>query len=282
MPPLRYRVLSWEDPVGTGVSRSRFLNLNGVAKRNNDGEPRIVALEFICAHLARAILLPTPPGFLVQDPDEEGTSWFVSLDFNVSGEKLPPADPPALVKAHPRLSWGIVLFDMWVLNGDRHQGNLAYNKDTGAVGVFDHSRAIAPQKVDVEKHLSAKAGDHGIPKQCLAPHLTSRAGIGEWEERIRAVPEWYIREIVRRAGSIGLDAGDTKRVADFLLERRCRLKELLEKHQGRFPKLEPELPLDEATSNSPATPNREAVDVAEDAGGIPDDQGPTGQEAEAS
>ncbi|MCB9654160.1 MAG: hypothetical protein H6729_08540 [Deltaproteobacteria bacterium] len=52
----------------------------------------VVANELIAEHLARALLLPIPPGFIIE---HKGKPHYVSLNFNLSGEDLPPANPQA-------------------------------------------------------------------------------------------------------------------------------------------------------------------------------------------
>src|SRR5690606_21470959 len=70
MPATHYKIADWGDPVGEGVSGSRYINVTGVAKTNVRGEPHIVANEYICARLAAAVGLPVPPGFLVKKDGE--------------------------------------------------------------------------------------------------------------------------------------------------------------------------------------------------------------------
>src|SRR5262245_35107395 len=110
-------------PVGQGAMASVHVGVAGVAKPANPGVPYALAAELICGGLARAVMLPIPPTFFIEN---NGTKYHVSLNFNLAGQQLPPANPAALMASHHALAWGIVLFDIWVLNDDRHANNLAF------------------------------------------------------------------------------------------------------------------------------------------------------------
>ncbi|MGH7136016.1 MAG: hypothetical protein ACREHD_09765, partial [Pirellulales bacterium] len=68
---------------------------------------------------------------------------FSSLDFNFNREKLPPVVPDICVQRLLRDCTGVLLFDIWIANEDRHDANLLVDK-VGAPGemmVFDHDQA---------------------------------------------------------------------------------------------------------------------------------------------
>jgi hypothetical protein len=66
-------------------------------------EPYIVGNELVCSIIARMLLLPCPPGALLQ---KNGDVYFCSLDFNTAGQALPPITPATVVAELPELSWG--------------------------------------------------------------------------------------------------------------------------------------------------------------------------------
>lgn len=237
MPATRYKIWQVGNPVGRGVTGSFHVGVAGIAKTAKDGPPPIVANELICSHLARAILLPIPPGFLIEN---EGTTCYVSLNFNLAGEDLPPADPAAIVAQHPRLACGIVLFDIWLLNGDRHRKNLAHDQATGRVQVFDHSHAFFIG-TDGKAHLDKHRDHLGIRKHCLAGELRSFDGMREWSERIESIPEFYIRDVLAAAVEVGLPKTDKEYCTDYLLRRRDRLLKLVRDNRDCFSKVEPTL-----------------------------------------
>ena len=224
-----YKIWSVGPSVGNGATQSVHVGVAAIAKRNIDGQPYIVPNELICAALASACRLPIPPGFLVKHDDQ---SAFVSMNFNLSGENLPPADPGQIVALHPDMAWGIVLFDVWVCNVDRHNGNLSYDAGTDTLQIFDHSHALFGQ--GGRPHLEAQTNALAIGGQCLARHLTTLAGANDWLARISAVPEFYVRSVCSEVTTLGIAAGDSEWIAEFLLNRRMKIKALVNANRAHF------------------------------------------------
>jgi hypothetical protein len=106
VPGTHYKVWAKGPRTGIGVTDSLHIGIAGVAKAASPGLPFSVANELICGHLARAILLPVPPGFIIEDG---GIPHHVSLNFNLAGHNLPPADAAAVVANHSRLATGILV-----------------------------------------------------------------------------------------------------------------------------------------------------------------------------
>src|SRR5262249_23482686 len=136
MPATRYKIWQIGAAVGDGATHSFHVGVAGIAKGASVDLPYVVANELLCNLLARSIFLPTPPGFIIEHNNQP---HYVSLNFNLAGHDLPPADAAALVANHPRLACGIVLFDMWVVNDDRHGRNIVFDTASNKVEVFDHS-----------------------------------------------------------------------------------------------------------------------------------------------
>lgn len=111
----QYKIWARGVPVGQGATQSVHVGVAAIAKRNLSHQPYIVPNELICAQLAAACRLPVPPGFIVQ---HEGESAFVSMNLNLAGENLPPANVSAFVTAQPWLAWGIVLLALFAVAVD--------------------------------------------------------------------------------------------------------------------------------------------------------------------
>jgi hypothetical protein len=232
MPATAYKIWTIGAPVGIGAMQSLHVGVAGVAKAAAPAIPYAVSNELICGYLARAILLPVPPGFLI---NKGGVPYHVSLNFNLAGQELPPADAAAVVAAHPRLSWGIILFDSWVVNFDRHNGNIAFDQGSNKVQVFDHSHAFC--HTDLQGHLNANVAGLGIGGHCLATEVTTADGFNEWLHRIMSVPEFYIREVVVSSVSAGLPPTEVQFCTDYLLNRRAQLRNIFLANRAAFPKL---------------------------------------------
>jgi hypothetical protein len=216
--------------------QSEFVGLSGVAKGNAHGTTLTVANEHICGQLGRGACLPIPPAALVE---KNGVPYHVSLDFNLSGQGLPPADSAALVQALPELACGIVLFDVWIVNSDRHQSNLTFDQITGQVQLFDHSPAFL-QGPDPINTLQAKYDELGIGGHCIAPQLKSLEGMRMWFERFNAIPNFFIEDAFETAKSVGLLDAQVPPARDFVLNRRARVLELVNAHRTSFPLVLPD------------------------------------------
>ena len=179
--------------------------------------------------------MPVPPGFII---DHDGKPHYVSLNFNLAGEDLPPADPEAIAVAHPNLACGIILYDIWVVNGDRHRQNIAYNMTTNRVQIFDHSHAFFANGAP---HLTAVEDQLGIGGHCLAGELRSLTGMRSWHDCILSVPEFYIRAVVEAATEVGLPPDQTDFCVPYLLRRRKTLLDLVKQYRASFPKVEQRL-----------------------------------------
>ena len=229
MPATQYKIWAVGGPVGVGATHSLHVGIAGIAKAASADLPYVVANELLCSLLARSILLPGPPGFIIE---HNARSHYVSLNFLLAGEDLPPADTEALVAAHPTIASAIVLFDIWIVNDDRHASNIAFDVDSNRIHVFDHSHAFF---ADGPNRLTAVTNNLGIGDHCLASRLPSIDGMLEWNERIRQVPEFFIRECVQAASEVGLPADQVEFCSTFLLERRRRLMQLVYDHRTSFP-----------------------------------------------
>lgn len=231
VPATHYKVAAKGGPVGKGVTGSVFVSVHGIAKSGSTQYPTLVANELVCSRLASALLLPVPPGFLIK---LENVLNFVSLDFNLAGQSLPPADGSAVVQAFPELSWGIILFDMWVLNGDRHNGNLSYDTVANKVQLFDHSHALFAHGNFQNVATATAIGGH-----CLAAEMTSLDGLKEWHSHILALPERFVRSVVGdvAADEFGVTTAGAQECADFLIARRVNLINIAKANAGTFPKV---------------------------------------------
>ena len=233
MPATQYKIWAIGAPVGEGATQSFHVGVAGIAKGSTVTLPYTVSNELISNLLARSIFLPTPPGFII---DHNNEAHYVSLNFNLAGQDLPPVDPVALVAAHPQLACGIVLFDMWIVNGDRHRKNIAFDTVSNKVEIFDHSHAFFQGG---QNHLVAAVDQLGIGGHCLANRLPSLDGMVEWSERMRAIPEFYIREAIADAVDLGLPTNQQDFCTAFLLTRRERLLRLVRDNQAAFPLVPP-------------------------------------------
>lgn len=141
MPKAIYRIESLGRQLGIGVAGARFVQLSAVAKDNTQA-PYCIPNELICAELGRFLRLPVPPVGIVSQ--SSGAPLFASLNFNLTGNSLPPVNVVKCVQQLPQLSAGLLLFDIWITNCDRHPENFSVDflASPPQMNVFDHSHAF--------------------------------------------------------------------------------------------------------------------------------------------
>lgn len=232
----RYKIMSLSSEGGPTATRPVQAAIAAIAKKNTETDPYIIVNEFICNHLARAVMLPCPPGALF-DSDEQ--TYFFSLDFNLAGEALPPIDPSLVVTTHREFAWGTILFDCLVLNEDRHSMNIAHDQTSDQVQIFDHSHAfLGAGRRDVAEHLANNQESLGIGGHCLATAINHRHGLEKWASRIAQIPDFFIEELVQQSERIGLPSDHLGSCSDFLKFRRSNLLELVHQNRPMFPLVE--------------------------------------------
>ncbi len=230
MPGTRYKIWTVGEPLRDGATGARHVGVAGVAKCAGPNSPFIVANELICGNLARILLLPIPPGFLIEHEDKP--HW-VSLNFNLKGEELPPVNAAILATANAHIATGILMFDIWIANPDRHNRNVAYDVSSNKVQVFDHSHALLGCGTITDR-LGKLDQDLGIANHCLLKVLKTPDRFRFWSDRIHEVPDYYINDVVESAKTVGLRIEDISSCTKFLIRRRDELLHLIDANRKKF------------------------------------------------
>lgn len=243
MPVGSYRIAAVGKQLGVGVSGSVHVTVDAVAKSNTANAPYCVANELVCAEIGRFLRLPVPPGGIVTSAHHP--PMFASLNFNIAGVALPPADLTFCVNQLPHLSTGLLLFDILIANSDRHAGNLAIDAlaSPAQMNVFDHSHALfgqaaaqgQPRLAAMIDRLAVTGGPHtGGNRHCLLDILTSDQYFQTWLERIVALPNFLIDDVCEDALPFGISAAESQAAAAFLKQRRDTFVQLVKNHQAEF------------------------------------------------
>lgn len=247
MPGSIYRIASVGSQLGIGVAGSRYVRLSAVAKENSAAAPYCIPNELICGELGRFLRLPVPPVGIVSQAS--GGPLFASLDFNLAGNSLPPVNVASCVKALPLLSTGLLLFDIWVANCDRHAANFSVDSLANPLqmNIFDHSHALfgyaAGQGETRLNALRDRLGiswtsnhpvDSGQHRHCLLDAVNDDNYFAFWLNRIEVTPDFYIEEICKDASPYGLTAQEVTGAIDFLKARRDNMKEIISRNQPEF------------------------------------------------
>jgi len=223
------------DPDASGVCET-YQSEAGVIAKVDTPPHHIVANEYVAAELAKLIRLPLPPSFcaIIKRTDEKA---FCSLNATLEGARLPAVNPRAAVADEPDLCTGVLLFDIWIANPDRHAGNLSYQRARRPhrLTIFDHSHALFYYGDFVSRyHENLGIVDEWGRRHCLLDALTSADYFDKWITRIRKVPNECINEILTDAEDLGLPRLARYAGIDFIRNRRNKLDALIRAHQSEF------------------------------------------------
>ena len=235
MPPSHYRLASLGEPIGHGASRTCRVLLQAVAKQNGGrGAAYCLPNELICGELARFLRLPAPPVALVALPGEEAR--VASLDFNFTDHPLSPVDVDACLHLLPSLSAGLLLFDIWIANPDRHNGNfhVDFQCSPPRLNFFDHGQAllghVPGEAVARMERLQGKLAT----VSCFLARISEDTHFPLWLERIRATPDFFIEELCAEARPYGLTDEECAAASAFLKSRRDSLAALINADRPAF------------------------------------------------
>jgi len=184
-----------------------------------------------------------PPGAIVED-GKTHEKWFASLDFNLVGEDLPPVTAARCAKELPELSTGLLLFDSFICNPDRHARNLAVNflATPPTMSVFDHGHALLGDAAGGVERLAGFVGRLGMTGGSVSeghPHvLLDHLGTSEyfegWLGRIEGLPDYVVRGACDDVVGLGINTEEAGRIADFLLARRKQLRTIVSDNHQEF------------------------------------------------
>ncbi len=237
-----------KDPTGfAGPDREGkgFGYTLAIHKTKWSGSPYCVPNEFIAGEIGHFLRLPIPPSGITYG--EGGLVLFSGLDFNFDKLQLPHIVPDLCWAALPNLCTGVVLFDIFIVNSDRHDENLAVDnvaKPT-AMRVFDHDQALLgggdPAMVGIERlnkltnrlGVTAGAVSRGN-RHCLLVHVDTDKYFEPWIARIDAIPDWFLSDVCSEARACGLTKPEATAVREFLVSRRNGLREIIKANRDSF------------------------------------------------
>jgi hypothetical protein len=237
----RYKIWHWGNPTREGRNEQFNVAICTKAKRSLSNEYEL-ANEVLCLRLAQILKLPIPYGGIIE---KDGHLYFASLEYGIAPETLPKPTKGdvRMIAADAWLTCGIIVFDSWIVNEDRHEANLLYDRSTRMAYLIDHGTAFffgaTPDKAVAELESYRDKLVVNSRNHCLAAEATTLSDFNEWHRRVKGIPEYYIRESIDEAVELGLPAEHAAFCVDMLLERREHLKGLfLDGHQRAFPKLD--------------------------------------------
>jgi hypothetical protein len=239
----RYRIVFFGPSLGTGVGDGHLVSLNAVAKTNVPITPYCVANELMCGELGRFLGLPVPPGGVVYAPN--GNLFYASLNFNLTGNTLPPVNTTRCVGELPQLSAGVLLFDILIANPDRHGRNFSvdFSSKPATMNVFDHGHALlgkdAGKGISRLEKLKDRLGISGGSRTAgnrhsLLDQIKSDAQFGHWLDRIHMIPNFFIDDLANEVVGLGCTDAEAKAAAAFLKHRCHHLDGIVRANRSEF------------------------------------------------
>jgi hypothetical protein len=219
-----YRVTRLGDAIldEDGVDTRRSFGRVEALIKDHDPSTYEIANEYICSRLAMAVGLPVPPGDFAEVHESEKVCWVSPL---VTRESPPPPDLEDVCSREPKAAAGMVIFDAWVANHDRHEYNFLYSLRYGLT-MIDHGQTLFFKGENPMDGLATTV-DVGLGSHLLSPFV-SNAIVDDWCSRIAAVPRKSIVgavEPVQRLNLISAEHGTA--LVNFIEHRARRLKSLV-------------------------------------------------------
>jgi len=218
-----------------GASGAVEVQMSGIAK-DDSAEHYTVVNEYICSTMAAAVGLPVPPGTIVKQAN--GAYMFSCMRFSAGPTSLPNVDPAELVADEPDIAAGIVAFDCWVGNWDRHSGNIAYVRGVSGVSIFDHGRTLlrTPNGEGAAAIDSWRDKPHVHDSHALLKHVSDYGRLERWSQRIALVTPELINDACRIAARLGVcSVPESQAVHNFLEHRKSRILGYLSDERGKLP-----------------------------------------------
>jgi hypothetical protein len=126
--------------------------------------------------------------------DRDGKKYFGSVDFNHMREKLPRVIPDLCCKSMHKLCAGVMLYDIWIANEDRHDENLLVNNIAlpTEMHVFDQDMALfggvkyqGPERTKLLlNHLGITGGDIGGWRHIFLDLISDADDIYWWVQKL--------------------------------------------------------------------------------------------------
>jgi hypothetical protein len=232
-----YKTASEGKQVLPGKNSPIFTTLNAIAKKNDQNRQYTVANEIVSLTIAQYLHLPIPPGGIVMDQTNT-YPYFFSLELLPGTAKPTPViNARQVAHQHPELAWGIILFDILLINKDRKPRNLMLDEQSNALYIFDHGNCIygaaGKNKVEFHKDLIGIGDFH-----CLAKNMTSLDSYSTWIDIFYEMPNTFIQKSVEKGLNVGFSKADCDYISKVLINRKNRLHEFIVKQIIKFSRLD--------------------------------------------
>jgi hypothetical protein len=233
--PKWFNYLTIEPGPKEGVNPKWWLHHRSLA-RSNQLNWYLLANERICGSLGWHLRLPIPPFALMRKSDVT-KRYFASLDFGSKDTQPKDMIPSRVCEAMAKTASGVIVFDIWIANPDRHEQNVKVDDPDNPtrMEVFDHDGAL----FGITKHrgverLQSCAAKLGFAKlgstwqvNKLATAIKTTEHFAHWAQLINDIPEGFICAVCDEAEELGLLKEELDVCKQFLCNRRKHLLDIV-------------------------------------------------------
>jgi hypothetical protein len=206
--------------------------------------PMVGANELIAVRLASKLGLPVLDHALV----ERNGEWFFASNWMTKSQFSPALDRELFLKCENRdCVYGTVVFDAWLINKDRHNENLIARRvsRTGPprhnLLLNDHSHLLVnPLLPKLPGQLMGHVDRPAAAFVSLDFVRESVRGAGRLSAALKAIEDFSDEEVaavVEETPDALLNPAHKPIYADFLNQRRIRLRGVMQKEPSPFPNL---------------------------------------------
>jgi len=226
-----------------GINEGWWVEHRSYGRENSDESPYLLSNEWICSNIGRLLGLPIPPFALMR---RHGKGMFVSWMYGSGSVTPDDVLPDVCFQQMPEVCTGILLFDVFVANPDRHRGNLKVDDPhrPTRVEVIDHDRSMfgsspgqgAARLERLWDRLGTSGGSQTAETEnCLMEVASSSDYFETWLQKIMTIPDWFLDDVCEEAMGIPATRDEVDVAKAFLKDRKRRLRELLKGHKNQFP-----------------------------------------------
>lgn len=236
--------ISRGDFPGRATNDAWELTAVSIGRANSDDSPYLIPNEWICGNLAQFLRLPIPPFALMRE-NAHRKGMFASLRFGRGDQPPPDIRPDACVQRHPDLCAGILMFDIWIANEDRHGRNIFVDNPARPrdIRIYDHDRALfgcfagygQKRLKNLRDRLGCSGGSvTGGNVHCFLRRVADRNHLDAWYPRIANTPDWFIEDVCNAVVNLGITREEADSAIDFLKYRRTSLEKIVYENRAEF------------------------------------------------
>ena len=231
--------------ASSGINESWIVRCEAIGKTNED-HTYLMANEWIAANLAHFLRLPVPPFSLLRKRSRS-TAMFASYSFE--GDTTPSdVRPEECFREFPDLCTGILVFDVFIANCDRHCGNVKVDRPghPRRIYIIDHDHALfyvlPGEGVERLRSLDGRLGITGGSVTGQNRHIfldviDTTEHLGKWIDRVGDIRKWFIEDVCEAIVGIGVRRREINEVKRFLIERTQSIGSLISQHRTEFPRI---------------------------------------------